>query len=314
MIGYPKGNVNILGDVYDGAGKVDVSYNLWTPSAYDITISQATGGAIPEAQDEYGASLTLGDLNLGGIDDLIVGSPRDSLVGEPDESGLTFVRFGSANGRLDRGYHFSGSSLWEPGKYDWFGFSSDSGDVNADGIDDIAVGAPGRNDGSGAFVVFLSSSGGIGGPLSGMWTGTIDDLSCEGGTADISMYMLELDDGTFEGWGWNTSALQLEGQSGCPPLGRRTPCTPRHFEIQDGGRIDDDSFWIMVSAKLIYSEIPDFPLLFSKTGVGDQYRGSCYSDRFPAECSSLFLEAFLTQSPSSAYVSWTDLCVEECDR
>ena len=107
------------------------------------------------AGDASGWSVaSAGDLNADGIDDLVIGAPR----ADPDgltSAGATYIVFGRATpfppefnlasllpangGDGSAGFMLSGADAFESS-----GFSvSAAGDINADGIDDLIVGAPG---------------------------------------------------------------------------------------------------------------------------------------------------------------------------
>ena len=90
--------------------------------------------------DEFGTSLAAADFNGDGFDDLAVGAPGTNAL---------MVFPGSANG-LDK----TAGVMWDqdilPGESgnfpDEFGRTLATGDVNADGFDDLAVGAPQDNE------------------------------------------------------------------------------------------------------------------------------------------------------------------------
>ncbi|MGB7271765.1 MAG: FG-GAP repeat protein, partial [Geitlerinemataceae cyanobacterium] len=96
-----------------------------------------------EAGDSFGASLTSGDFDGDGIDDLAIGSPSES-VGNIGSAGAATVIYGSANRLTATGHQTwhqdSAGILDEAEQGDRFSASLTAGDFNDDGIDDLAVG------------------------------------------------------------------------------------------------------------------------------------------------------------------------------
>ena len=106
------------------------------------------------AGDEYGYVVSgAGDVNADGTPDLVIGL----LVGASRFRGRAEVRSGLDGSVL---YMFQGVQ-----SYDFFGLAADGvGDVNGDGYDDVAIGAPGRdNTGSatGELKVFSGRDGSV---------------------------------------------------------------------------------------------------------------------------------------------------------
>ncbi|XP_024225722.1 integrin alpha-PS5 isoform X3 [Bombus impatiens] len=93
----------------------------------------------------FGASLAVGDLNNDGLDDLLIGAP---LWGE--DNGRVYVFVGTSKGQFEMTQILYGTA--EGGH---FGYAIASGDLDADGFDDIIVGSPWENDG----VIYVFNGG-----------------------------------------------------------------------------------------------------------------------------------------------------------
>ncbi|KAK4318879.1 hypothetical protein Pmani_010143 [Petrolisthes manimaculis] len=105
----------------------------------------------------FGAALTSADINGDGLSDLVVGAPMYSLKDQPDV-GTIRVLLSTQQDHLPQlsqtNYHGTRVSFGR------FGTTLASlGDLNADGYEDICVGAP--FEGSGAVYIFLGSAGGL---------------------------------------------------------------------------------------------------------------------------------------------------------
>ncbi len=135
----------------DGIADCDLSGSC-TP---DTTIAAATAGSY------LGTSVSAGDVNGDGYDDLMVGA-----VGIDAFKGVAYVFLGSAGGIAD--CDLSGSCTADAviagaAADEFLGVSISAGDVNNDGYDDIIVSAPGvpAGDWRGETYVFLGSAEGV---------------------------------------------------------------------------------------------------------------------------------------------------------
>jgi hypothetical protein len=133
-----------------GAGAVVVLYgaNKGLTGSGSSSVDQTTGGlGQAHADDAFGASLTTGDFNGDGIDDLGIGAPGDSL--HAARGGAVTVLFGAATQGITETGQFLTQN--DPGTGDaaeiddLFGWSLAAADFDNDGDDDLAVGVPGES-------------------------------------------------------------------------------------------------------------------------------------------------------------------------
>ena len=128
----------------------------------DRVIDQ-TGLGANEAGDRFGQALVAGDFDGDGFDDLAVGAPGEAPGSDP-KSGGVFLFLGSENGLVAHAF-IDQSGLGMNELDDLFGSALSAGDFDADGRDDLAVGAPGEAPGteprSGAVFVFEGTDDGL---------------------------------------------------------------------------------------------------------------------------------------------------------
>ena len=152
----------LLGTEIGGPADEGRVYVFNGPVSGSLTIGDATAvihGAV--ADDALGASLAAaGDLNGDGFGDIVVGAPRTIALGGTNGPGRVFVFHGPFKGDVPA----SSAAAILTGELanDNFGIAVAVGDVNADGVADVVVGADQlfRDDGTGKAYVFH-------GPLAG---------------------------------------------------------------------------------------------------------------------------------------------------
>lgn len=151
------GAVQVL---YGSASGVTARDQLWHQGRKGVK------GAL-ERGDRFGDALACGDFDGDGYADLAVGSPFEN-VGAVVDAGAVQVLYGSSRGLTAR------DQVWHQGKPgvpgsnerdDLFGYSLATGDFDADGYADLAIGSPGEAVGNiadaGRVVVLRGAAGGL---------------------------------------------------------------------------------------------------------------------------------------------------------
>lgn len=129
-----------LGDATD-TGAVFLFKGGGTGLTTGSWFSQTQGGGGDESGDHFGAALTMGDFNKDNKADLVVGAPDEAPGGLP-RGGSIFV-FPGTTGSLAGYWRSQENSGGDPVELsDGFGRALAAGDVDADGYDDLVVGAP----------------------------------------------------------------------------------------------------------------------------------------------------------------------------
>ena len=152
----------ILGAPYDPqehgeTGHLGGQISVWYggPTGPDISvkpriINQSTTNVpgASEAEDGFGTSVSVGDLNGDGRADIAVGAPGEDLSGKRDAGSVT-VLYGTASGLTTAGSTaYTQDTAGVPGTaetYDRFGETTQLVDLNRNGRADLSVGAPSEN-------------------------------------------------------------------------------------------------------------------------------------------------------------------------
>jgi hypothetical protein len=134
--------------VFFGSASPPTSINLLFESA-DMSIYYGH-----EDEYEYKNSVSSGDINGDGYDDVIIGVRYADTAGGAD-AGETYVIYGSdaPPATVYLNGVFADMSIYGDDAYDYSGNSVSSGDINGDGYDDVIVGAFGADTGE-TYVIY----------------------------------------------------------------------------------------------------------------------------------------------------------------
>ena len=150
---------------YDkGEAATTTSWEEQVTNTVEINDSTTNGPSL-ENNDWFGKDITnIGDLNGDGVNDLVVGAPKDFS----GDRGAVHIMFMNTDGTVDETVEINSSTTNGPAleEDDEFGSSiADIGDLNGDGVNDLAVGAN-LDDGTGAgqnkgavHILFMNTDG-----------------------------------------------------------------------------------------------------------------------------------------------------------
>ena len=173
IVGAPSESIGSI----PAAGAFTIIYG----SAEGLTSTNATlfhqgtpnipGG--PEENDKWGQTLSTGDFNNDGFNDLVVGSPNES-IGTKAETGAVTLIYGAAEGitTANAALLHQGSPQMAGGNepYDKWAAVLTAGDFDGDNYDDLAIGTPNESIGSiqqaGSVTIVYGSNQGISGTRS----------------------------------------------------------------------------------------------------------------------------------------------------
>ena len=167
IVGVPGEGIKSRGINRSNAGLIQLFYgsSLWDRDSQYHQNSPGVPGGV-ESDDRFGSALATGDFNGDGYDDVAIGAPGED-IGSRRDAGLVMIMYGQSNGLgTPKDLHQGKSSIKASAEAgDLFGSSVATGDINADGYDDLVVGAPGegigkRND-AGLIHIFYGSETGL---------------------------------------------------------------------------------------------------------------------------------------------------------
>ncbi|HEX9991720.1 MAG TPA: hypothetical protein VGB14_02205 [Acidimicrobiales bacterium] len=153
-----------VGETED-AGNLTVLLGGPTGLGSAVTIREGLDGTpgTPSADEQLGDAVAIGDLDGDGYDDLAAGAPLEEVQGLVWQGAVLVVR-GSATGPDLRAGEMFGTGA-APYAFSEFGTALAAGDLDGDGLDDLAVGAPGQDGPGSVYVVFGTRDGGPSDPI-----------------------------------------------------------------------------------------------------------------------------------------------------
>ena len=146
VVGAPGQNI----EGATAAGAIYVSWGSETGLTGFQRLAQSSPevGNNSEANDRFGSSLSIGDINADGYADVVVGTPGESVGSSGADTGAVYVLYGSADGlqgaSAPRAAHVVTQGMLHLGLTagNQFGYAVLLHDVDSDGHDDLVVGAP----------------------------------------------------------------------------------------------------------------------------------------------------------------------------
>jgi hypothetical protein len=148
------GAVQVIYGSENGLGVADIQE--WSRNSDDIAGTST-------AHDRFGWSLTVGDFDGDGHDDLAIGV-RYATVNGDNDAGAVHILYGLSAGLSGLGSELltqdtAGFTASPAEALDLFGFALAAADFNGDGVDDLAVSSPGEDSDAGAVQIFFGHSG-----------------------------------------------------------------------------------------------------------------------------------------------------------
>jgi CSLREA domain-containing protein len=216
VVGEP-GRDNFAGGVHvlygtDNALTADASGTALNDQLLTQNSPGVPGGS--EANDIFGFAVAVADFNGDGCGDVAIGVP-----GEDQSAGTVIVLYGSTSGVITAGAQRFQEGTGVPGNRfsgEDFGDTLTTGDLNDDGIADLAIGVPFERAGGidrGAVAVVYGAAGGLGTGTTATSLLTQNSPGVPGGSEDFDNFGFSLAVGDFDGAGVDDLAVGVPGEN-----------------------------------------------------------------------------------------------------
>ncbi len=196
-----RGIVNVI--YADGIGLTPNGNETWEQGVDGLNGN-------PENNDFFGIALAGGDFDADGYCDLAVGAS-----GEDSARGIVQVIYGTSEGlnsKRNQAWRQGNDGLrGEAERNDSFGSTLDVGDFNGDGYPDLAVGAPGENNGGGMVSIIFGSAGGLVNNGNQRWRQGDDGLRGSDERGDVFSSSLAV--GDYNGDGFDDLLVGTPGEN-----------------------------------------------------------------------------------------------------
>lgn len=196
---YRAGSVTVLYGSSNGITDSDTQH--WTEGALGFT---------NDRDDRFGWSVSTGDFDNDGFDDLAVGARAENLTGI--NQGAAIIIYGTANGLDSTDTQFwtqANAATGVPEDNDEFGFAVAVGDFDGNDFDDLAIGAPhdevGGVEQAGSVTVIYGTGTGLSAAGSQLWGQDSQDI--EGVAEPSDRLGLALAAGDFDDDGFDDLAI-----------------------------------------------------------------------------------------------------------
>lgn len=275
----------------DGGGAVEVYYGSssglsTTSQTWDQDSPSVPG--VQEPGDRFGGSVILGDFNGDGYEDLAIGVAKED-IGSTIEAGAVNVLYGDSGGLTAQGsqvWHQNSSQIHGASEAgDRFGSALVSGDFNADGYMDLAIGVPGEDIGAiqdaGAINVIYGSVSGLTSVGNEIWYQSNMPGSFGLGS---NLYDSQAGDnfgsalasGDFDANGYDDLAIGVPGESFPIPGGSRAGFVQAFFGTTSGLRGLD--FIGYQASPLLLASVGSLSAELGKNVVAGDFNGDGYDD------------------------------------